>query len=111
MTNYLEEYSKAVQTLEAFKKSIMSGVVNLIKTIALKPIEIGNYVYYYIKNDDGEDVPAFLPTFAYDGKNTDNFVPIYNDGTKFNGSNAYGVARFEDACEHFDKIRKMFENR
>jgi hypothetical protein len=104
MESYSDIYKKHLESLTALEKSIMDSIVIAIKTISVKPLEIGNMVYYYV-NDNGVEVPAYCYKGEYDRTIFEHkeptFLPIYD----IQGFGEYGWQDFSECCRIFDVIR------
>lgn len=104
MENYSETFAKATNNLNDTKKAIMDSIVNLFKTIQLKPLVIGNMVYFYTK-ENGEDVPSY--NYLIDYKRDGKFYPIYDRYE----NHYFGWIDFSSCCKIFDVIRKEIEKK
>lgn len=102
---YTEEYNRVQQRMEDFKNGCLNSVVNLFKTIQMKPIEIGNMVYFICSDVFGNDVPAYCYKSDYKG-NEDDFKPIYDR----NETHEYGWICFNDVVRILDVIRDRIMN-
>ena len=109
MEMYLVTYNKHLESTYALQKQIMNSVVIAIKTISVKPLEIGNMMYFYTKV--GEiDVPAYCYKTDYDqaifeGK-TPMFMPIFDE----ENTGYFGWSDFGECCNIFDVIRAKLLN-
>ena len=101
---FLNDYEKRVKALENYKKAIINEVVNIIKTISVDPVIIGNMVYFYVQ-ENGKDVPAYCYLRDYD-KNNPKWLPIYDS----NNTGEFGWYEFEQCCRIFDVIRNKVMN-
>ena len=97
---YTEEYLLKVKKLEDFKQECLGSVVTLFTTIQLKPIEIGNMVYYICKDENDMFVPAYCYLCDYTGSESD-FKPIYD---KYQTCD-FGWTDFNEVAKILDVIR------
>ena len=102
---YTEEYNRVQQRMEDFKRECLGSVSTLFTTIQLKPIEIGNMVYYICKDELGNTVPAYCYKSDYKG-NEGDFKPIYDR----NETHEYGWICFNDVVRILDVIRDRIMN-
>lgn len=100
MESYLEQYKYMNQRVDEFKKSTLNGVVNIIKWIETKPLSIGNMVYFYCTDENGNEVPAYC--YKSDYIKGGKFLPIYDE----NNTGEFGWSDFEECCRIFEVIRK-----
>lgn len=101
---YKEEYQSFQLKIEDFKKDCLGSVVSLFTTIELKPIEIGNMVYYITKHKN-RYVPAYCYKRDYHG-NKEDFLPIYDE----ENCGEYGWSDFNDVVRILDVIRDRIMN-
>ena len=102
---YTEEYGNIQKRMDNFKNQCLVSVVNLFKTIQMKPIEIGNMVYYICKDESGKEVPAYCYKSDYKG-NEGDFKPIYDR----NETHEFGWICFNDVVRILDVIRERIMN-
>ena len=110
MEKYQDIYTKHLESIAALKKHLMDSIVIAIKTISVKPLEIGNMVYYYV-DYNGVEVPAYCYKADYDRskfafKDPTGFLPIYDE----HGTGVYGWQDFSECCKIFDMIRYTLFN-
>lgn len=98
INKHLEEYERQIKNLNKFKHDIMRSVVTSIKTISVKPLHIGNMVYFYTEHK-GEDVPAYCYKSEYEETNP-TFLPIYDEDNTLE----FGWSDFSECCRIFDVI-------
>ena len=98
MVKLKDQYSGILKTADEFKANAMGSVVNNIKTIATKPVQIGNHWFYYV-NHNGKDVPAYCHMNDYNESNP-KFLPIYNE----DNTGEFGWSDFMECCRIFDLI-------
>lgn len=101
METYIERYNKALSEFKNAKQSMMNEIVNMIKTIACKPLHIGNAYYYYV-NHNGIDVPAYCNEEYYN-ENNPEFLPVYDEDETYD----FGWQRFEECCRLFEVIKRV----
>ena len=101
MEAYIDKYNKALGEFRNAKHAMMNEIVTMIKTIACKPIHIGNTYYYYV-NHNGVDVPAYCNENDYNESNPE-FLPVYDEEETYE----FGWARFEECCLLFEVIRRV----
>lgn len=105
MEKYSDLYKKHLESLRSLEMSIMDSIVIAIKTISVKPLEIGNMVYYYV-DYNGVEVPAYCYKADYDRskfafKDPAEFLPIYDK----DNTGEFGWSDFGECCRIFDVIR------
>lgn len=98
MNKFLDDYKQQLANIERFKDSVLDNIVMKIKVLPMKPVHIGNMVYYYV-NHNGKDVPAYCYMSDYD-ENNPQFLPIYDS----ENTGEFGWSDFEECCRIFDKI-------
>ena len=98
MKKYLEQYKKHIASVESFKQGVLSSVVVWFKAVGGVPLTIGNMVYFYVKDKNGNEVPAYC--YLRDFGTECTFHPIYDK----TGEN--GWSDFEECCRIFDVIMK-----
>ena len=104
METYNEKYHKILIAFDNAKHAIMGEIVNMIKTIACKPVHIGNMYYYYVRYGD-IDVPAYCNERDYNN-GYQTFMPIYDE----NDTGVFGWTNFEECCRIFEAIRRKLLN-
>ena len=100
-----DEYSKKLEEISRLEQEIMSRIVTMIKTIAAKPIHIGNYWYYYCEYK-GKEVPAECHETDYRGDNK-VFQPIYDEDETYE----FGNVKFINCCRVFDVIEERLNQK
>lgn len=98
MGKMYREYNEIIKRVDNFKISTINSVVNNIKTIAAKPIHIGNHWFYYVSHN-GKDVPAYCHFRDYN-ENNSKFLPIYDE----DNTGEFGWSDFMECCRIFDLI-------
>lgn len=93
MEKLKDQYTAMLKRVDEFKANAIANVVNNIKTIATKPVHIGNH-WFYVVNHNGEEVPGYCHQNDYDPNNP-KFLPIYG---------ILGWSDFEECCRIFDLI-------
>jgi hypothetical protein len=101
METYKETYQRIKKLERDFIESALTGVVNIIKTIFVKPVNIGNMVYYYVEYN-GREVPAYCYLSDY-RKGEYKFEPIYDEL----GYGEFGWADFEEVARILDLIKDV----
>ena len=102
----MEQYERVKKTEDEFKRSVLNGIVSILKRVEATPLFIGNMAYYICEDENGEEVPAYC--YARDYKNGKPFLPIYDK----NNNGEYGWADFNACCRIFDVIRnKVLTNK
>ena len=104
MEAYIDKYNKALGEFRKAKHAMMNEIVTMIKTIACKPIHIGNTYYYYV-NHNCVDVPAYCNENDYN-ENNPEFLPVYDEEETYD----FGWVRFEECCRLFEVIRRVLMN-
>ena len=98
MNKYIEMYERALSHVDDVKGYIMSSIVLAIKSISVKPLELGNGKYFYVM-EDGIEVPAYFDDCS------NSWKPIYD---KYN-TGEFGWSDFSECCRIFEAIRyKLF---
>lgn len=103
--SYKDDYKQNLQKMEDFKRACLGSVSSLFTTIHLKPIEIGNMVYYICKDEYGNSVPAYCYKSDYKG-NEDDFKPIYDR----DNTGEFGWYDFDQVVRILDVIRDRIMN-
>ena len=102
MTTYKERYEQIKKQEEEFVDVMLNEIVALFTIVWLKPVTIGNMVYYYCE-ENGKKVPAYCYLSDYE-RGAKTFLPIYD---RFN-EQEYGWSELEDVARILDKIREKF---
>lgn len=95
---YRERYYQFKKMERDFVDTMYGEIVNLFKTVWLKPIRMGNRIYYYC-DYKGKEVPAYFDELDND------FRPIYDE----DGEKLFGWADIENVVKIFDALRDKFE--
>jgi len=110
MEKYSDLYKRHLENLNSLERSIMDSVVIAIKTISVKPLEIGNMVYYYVE-DNGVELPAYCYRCDYDKAILKNEEPVFLPIYDIQGLGEYGWSNFDECCKIFDVIRYTLFNK
>lgn len=100
MDKYIEIYERALSHVDDVKGYIMSSIVLAIKSISVKPLELGNGKYFYVE-EDGVEVPAYWDEYL------NNWKPIYDR----HNTGAFGWSDFSECCRIFEAIRRKLFNK
>ena len=96
-TSYLKTYNEQLKVIDNFKQQTMQAIVTLFKTVQLKPVHIGNHVFFYTQHK-GKEVPAMC--HAGDYRYGRKFMPIYDE----ENTGEFGYTDFKECCRIFDLI-------
>ena len=102
---YREEFEKIEKRMSDFKEECLGSVTTLFTNIQMKPLTIGNMVYYIVEYK-GRYVPAYCYLQDYErlvkaGKEVE-FLPIYDEDE----THEFGWICFNDVVRILDVIRE-----
>ena len=104
LETYKETYQRIKSIEKQFIENMLNDIVTYFKTIVLKPVIMGNIVYFYCE-ENNKDVPAYCYLTDYN-EGRKEFKPIYDR----NNTMEFGWANIECVISILDALKLKLYN-